>query len=712
MTRRSGLTRLPFVSPFSGLLAGIWLSVSRRAEQAKAADRDRIRNWRAYTRKAIVPARRNRVIRYGRRIGTHRQRAGLALVCAGLLLTATACKPGPKPGPDAGDTEDVAAGTTGEGIDPASTGDAAAGSDAAQRPEDVDLSAMDAAWPTELLAGESGAPKKVILNAIGAGKLPAELPLTADFRGEDFAERPRIDAGLETGVSLYDWGSSLDPALPAERWAERFDAWLAEFAVVDHTEIHTWEVQLLDRPGYEAAIEVVEALWIEGATPEGRRREDRLYLVFELVKDPALAATAEPTPEATAVAEGDAAAAQAEPPAPKPADLGWRIAAIRSREGRTALIDAPYFKDVTERVMPGGYDQAGAEVYTAAGPALGDVDGDGDLDLFLPRMHASMRLYANDGSGRFSDVTEAWGLYDRPTLQDSISGVFTDLDQDGRLDLLVLFQGRGLRAWHNEGSRFRDITGPAELAGPGEWQTLSVADVDGDGYPDAYLSNYNLIDATHQPVSYVDATDGLPNRLLRNTGDLRFEDATEASGLGLDNTRWTYAAAFADYDADGDPDLYVANDYGPNHLFQNDGKGGFVDVTDALKAGDQANGMGVSWFDFDGDLDLDVYVSNMQSFAGNRITRLANFPGTPEQAALYRRFSQGSTLLRNDMGSPMAEAAAPPDPAAGFTEWSEQAGVKASFWAWGSAPFDYDADGDEDLFGSAGFYTGANAADT
>ena len=657
------------------------------------------------------------VIQHAKLSGPGRRRAALALVCGGLLLTATACKASPTPGVDPGaDAEGAASGQTGVAgaDDPASDTDAAGESDAAQRAEDVDLSAMDAEWPTELLANESGPPKKVILSAIGAGKLPAELPLTADFAGEDFGERPRVDAGLETGVSLFDWGPAASEALPAERWAERFDAWLAEFATVDHTEIHTWEVQLLDRPGYEAAVEVVEALWVEGITPEGKRREDRLYLIFELVKDPALAATAEPTdaPTAEPAAEsaGDAAAAKPEPPAPVPEDLGWRIAAVRSREGRTALIDAPYFKDVTERVMPGGYDQAGAEVYSAAGPALGDVDGDGDLDLFLPRMHAAMRLYANDGTGQFTDVTEAWGLFDLPTLKDSISGVFTDLDQDGQLDLLVLFQGRGLRAWRNEGSRFRDITGPAELAGPGEWQTLSVADVDGDGYPDAYLSNYNLIDATHQPVNYVDATDGLPNRLLRNTGDGRFEDATEASGLGLDNHRWTYAAAFADYDADGDPDLYVANDYGPNHLFQNDGKGVFSDVTEALKASDQANGMGISWLDFDGDLDLDVYVSNMQSFAGNRITRLANFPGTPEQAALYRRFSQGSTLLRNDMGSPMASA--PTDPAAGFTEWSEQAGVKASFWAWGSAPFDYDADGDEDLFGSAGFYTGANAADT
>ena len=109
--------------------------------------------------------------------------------------------------------------------------------------------------------------------------------------------------------------------------------------------------------------------------------------------------------------------------------------------------------------------------------------------------------------------------------------------------------------------------------------------------------------------------------------------------------------------------------------------------------------MGVSWADTDGDLLFDLYISNMQSFAGNRITRLENFPGSPEQKALYRRFSKGNTLLRNTGDG-------------SFEDVTESSGAKPAFWAWGNAPFDYDADGDIDILVCGSFYTGLQAKDT
>ncbi len=146
-------------------------------------------------------------------------------------------------------------------------------------------------------------------------------------------------------------------------------------------------------------------------------------------------------------------------------------------------------------------------------------------------------------------------------------------------------------------------------------------------------------------------------------------------------------------------DLYVANDYGPNSLYRNRGDGRFDEVSAETGTRDSGNGMGVSWVDVDGDLLLDLYVSNMQSFAGNRITRLENFPGSPEQKALYRRFSKGNTLLKN-LGDGT------------FEDVTDASGAKPAFWAWGNSPFDYDADGDVDLLVCGGFYTGVSAKDT
>ena len=568
--------------------------------------------------------------------------------------------------------------------------------EASADPADFDVAVLDARFPTEQYNGEVGSAKKVILNTITAGApLPRRAPeaeaaeedeaqaetsedatppeltiddvLASDFAGEDFSARPTEALGEWSGIAIQEW-KALPNGLASEAWIAAFDAWLAEFELVESTEIHTWELQLLDVADGQIGLEAKEALWVVGQDREGQRREDRMLLVFELRR-----------PEDGA-----------------PED--WRITGMRAEEGRTALSAGPAFVDVTAAWMPGGQDQAGSEIYTDGGPVLGDIDADGDLDLFLPRQHAPARLYANDGRGQFTDVSTRWGLDASELAAGSNSGLLIDIDGDEALDLIVGLKQAGIRVLRNEGGAFRDVTGPFQLGGAGEWESLSAADADGDGDLDVYASNYNLIDSDHQPESYVDARDGLPNLLLINEGG-RFSDGTAAAGLDVGNDRWTYDAAWADYDRDGDMDLYVANDYGPNQLFQNDGTGRFQDVAAEVGAEDFGNGMAVSWLDYDNDLDLDLYVSNMQSFAGNRITRLPVFPGTPEQQAQYRRFSQGNSLLANNGDGT-------------FSDVTDDAGVRGAFWAWGSTPFDYDADGDLDIYTAASFYTGASAADT
>ncbi len=560
-------------------------------------------------------------------------------------------------------------------------------------------------WPTEQLNGEAGAVKSLLFESIESGHLEAataEQIFVSSFRGEnfqgeDFYLHPGDTGRIESGISLSSWGES--PAnLGSTAFLERWNAYLQDLGDVETLEVHTWEIQLRQQGEERPGLETREAVWILARQADGRLREDRLYLILDLVQT----------------------------------DNGWKIASVRSSEGRTTVAPGPFFHDVTTQSLPPGYDQSGTQIYTDGGPVFADFDADGDIDLFLPRLHAPARLYENDGSGHFDDVTAARGLELNTLRQDSNSGLFVDLDRDGWLDLVVGLKRRGLLLFRNEGGdgaprRFRDVSssgssgsgsvslssGSTTLARAGEWESLAAADYDGDGWVDIYHTNYNLIDAEHQPETYVDARDGLPNVLWRNLGAgdgaFRFADTTLDAGLGPGSERWSYAASWADYDRDGDLDLFVANDYGPNSFYRNLGAGAegstrFEEIASKIGAEDHGNGMGLTWADLDGDLWLDAYISNMQSFAGNRITRLENFPGSDADRALYRRFSKGNTLLRNLGGEG--------DRDVGFEDVTEQAGVKGAFWAWGNLAFDYDADTDLDLFVCGGFYTGASAKDT
>jgi len=127
-------------------------------------------------------------------------------------------------------------------------------------------------------------------------------------------------------------------------------------------------------------------------------------------------------------------------------------------------------------------------------------------------------------------------------------------------------------------------------------------DSDGDGFLDAYVISGSAFEPL-EPAPY--------NHLYRNRGDGTFEDATARSGLG--DPSWSMGCSAGDYDGDGDLDLYVTN-YGPNRLFENRGDGTFADVTDRAGVGDPHWGTGAAWADYDGDGDLDLYSSNFVQF--------------------------------------------------------------------------------------------------
>ncbi|HRW08054.1 MAG TPA: VCBS repeat-containing protein, partial [Caldilineaceae bacterium] len=308
--------------------------------------------------------------------------------------------------------------------------------------------------------------------------------------------------------------------------------------------------------------------------------------------------------------------------------------------------------------------------YLAMGQAWGDYDNDSLVDLYVTGGQGASTLYHNLGGGRFerSPFSAAVSLPDRWTG----GAVWADYDNDGWRDLYVLVHGANV-LFHNDGGHgLRDVTAVAGVGDPGKGSTATWGDFDGDSYLDLYVTNWSCYPAC-DPVDDAQAQD----RLYRNNGP-------DAEGVVTftDVSHWLtygkllgagFAATFVDIDDDRDPDLYVVNDklYNPigNVLWRNDGPdedgrcGGWCWTDISAESGADAvlHGMGLAVGDYDEDLDLDFYVTNMVD------------PGE---------------LLQNDGSGRFADSTAS---AALPTGVSDAVG-------WGSAFFDYDNDGRQDLY--------------
>jgi len=350
------------------------------------------------------------------------------------------------------------------------------------------------------------------------------------------------------------------------------------------------------------------------------------------------------------------------------------------------------------------------------GVAVADIDRDGFDDVYVMARRGKNQLFRNRGDGTFEEIAGQVGLDQEAHTS---SAIFADFDNDGDLDA---FLGRTLARsvlLINEGGKFVDrsssnVTTPL----PYFASSVSAADYDGDGLLDLYVSTYagqlihdarvnKKFDLSYLTtrlrdedadalVSRLDDADvhvwmnrpGPPNVLLRNVGSGHFVEARVSEPLFL--FRNTYQATWGDYDGDGDPDLYCANDLAPDNLFRNDGDGGFVDVTETAGLTLMGFAMGASWGDYDGDGRQDLYVTNMYSKAGSRITaQIAGLDGRiPEMA-------QGNRLYRNT-GHGFDKVSGPGE---GAFE------VEAAGWGWGSQFVDADNDGRLDLYALSGFYT-------
>jgi hypothetical protein len=373
-----------------------------------------------------------------------------------------------------------------------------------------------------------------------------------------------------------------------------------------------------------------------------------------------------------------------------------------SREKTASLLDArPEFKSFN--------DWESAYQYPAV--SVVDIDRDGFDDLFLTDRWQSAQLLRNKGDGTFEDVTEASGL-SIPELANC--AYFADFDNDGDSDVFV---GRTLgpsKYFVNEGGVFKEDEDTIKVLKDSRFVVSgSIADVNRDGLLDLYLSTYaygsgdfsQWIDQTtrledqlktrlrfEKSHAYVDRV-GPPNILLMNRGG-KFEWVK--IGDELKQYRDSYQSAWTDFDHDGDLDLYICNDFSPDVFLRNDTEQGsfepkFTDVTHEIaETGAMGFGMGASWGDFDSDGDLDLYVSNMYSKAGNRI--VAQLDGVDERIKVSAR---GNFLYENKDGKFQQVA--------GTGENDQHASSVG--WSFGGQFFDADNDGQLDLYVPSGFYS-------
>jgi hypothetical protein len=279
------------------------------------------------------------------------------------------------------------------------------------------------------------------------------------------------------------------------------------------------------------------------------------------------------------------------------------------------------------------------------GAAAADFDGDGAIDLLVTRLDAHDLLFRNRGDGRFDEVSDDVGLQ-RWNLA-SNGAVWGDIDNDGDLDLFITTVGDVRHyLFINEGGVFSEQAmerGVAVASGDRRIGfSATFGDYDLDGFIDLHVTEWRPSQLVGEAVAGV--------RLLRNLGAVapgHFEDVTDAAGVAMEGvvsqtqdelTEGTFAfgSTFVDLDGDGWPELAVASDFGTSRLFWNDGDGTFTDGTLDARVGTAQNAMGTTFGDYDADGDLDWFVTSVFSFS-------TGSPGGAERGT-----RDGNRLFRND----------------------------------------------------------------
>jgi enediyne biosynthesis protein E4 len=386
--------------------------------------------------------------------------------------------------------------------------------------------------------------------------------------------------------------------------------------------------------------------------------------------------------------EGCSSSAPPVPVAAPPRKSSPRIATPERFSPRELLFR---FRDASERSgitfahCSGNSPEKEFPTCLGSGVALLDFDGDGRLDIYFattrnlpldaPNRSQGNRLFRNRGGATFEDVTERAGVGFRGFCHGVTVG---DVDNNGFPDLFLTNYGSNVLYLNNGDGTFRDATEGAKL-GPPSWSCgAAFLDYDGDGWLDLYVSNYGTWPQMGPHPFCGDSSRNLrmictpdlitPARhvLYRNRGDGSFEDRTQAAGILRDDGRGMGVVA-ADFNGDGKIDIYIANDKCPNFLFLNRGDGTFEDASESSGAAFSGEGA------VQGSMGVDA-----EDLDGDALPELivTNFRG--DGSTLYQNLGRGA-----------------------FSDVSSRAGILGDsrpYVGWGCSFSDFDGDGWLDLF--------------
>lgn len=346
--------------------------------------------------------------------------------------------------------------------------------------------------------------------------------------------------------------------------------------------------------------------------------------------------------------------------------------------------------------MWGGHYQELIYGAMGTGVAIGDYDGDGRPDVFVVSKTESSRLFRNLGNWKFEDVTAKAGIVEPGKPAGWTQGAaWADVNNDGRLDLYLCRFGVPNQLFMNQGDgTFREEAAMRGLAVTDASGMAAFGDYDRDGDLDMYLQT-NLLDTVKAPP-------GQKDYLFRNRGDGIFEEVTVAAGIAAIESAG-HSATWWDYDGDGWPDLYVANDYAvPDMLYRNNRDGTFANVVNGAIAQTPHSSMGADLGDVDNDGRIDLFVADMAASTREKDQRgmakiralLDSSIDAPAEAFQYMRnalyLGTGTAHLR---------------------EGAQLAGVAATDWTWAARLEDFDNDGRIDLYISNGMIREYHNAD-